>query len=151
LRTPLAKAHGGGGAVQPRLPEPMEERMSRLSDTQVMVLARAAQRNDGGVILPENLRGAAAVKLVRAPLERGLAREVAAKKNMPVWRRDEAGADYALKITRAGRQAVDLAQAGVDQPVPKPTPKERPRPGRHSRNAADAAKGVAAVEEPHAA
>ena len=32
----------------------------------------------------------------------GLVREVRAKAGMPVWRRDDAGQSYALKLTAAG-------------------------------------------------
>ena len=87
--------------------------MSQLSDSQVMVLAYAAQRDDGVVILPESLRGAAAVKVVKALLDRRLVQEIRAKKGTPAWRR---GADYGLKITRAGRQAIGLDQGGGDDP-----------------------------------
>ena len=87
--------------------------MSQLSDSQVMVLAHAAQRDDGVVILPETLRGAAAVRVVKALLDRRLVQEIRAKKDMPAWRR---GADYALKITRAGRQAIGFDQGGGDDP-----------------------------------
>src|SRR5215472_652415 len=91
----------------------MEERMSQLSDSQVMVLAHAAQRDDGVVILPDTLRGAAAVKVVKALLDRRLVQEIRAKKGTPAWPR---GADCALKITRAGRQAIGLDHGAGDDP-----------------------------------
>jgi len=78
-----------------------------------MVLAHAAQRDDGLVILPETLRGAAAVKVVKALLDRRLVQEIRAKKGTPAGRR---GADYGLKITRAGRQAIGLDHGGGDDP-----------------------------------
>ena len=89
--------------------------MSQLSDSQVMVLAHAAQRDDGVVILPESLRGAAAVKVVKALLDRRLVQEIRAKKGTPEWRSENRSA-YNLKITRAGRQAIGLDHGGGDDP-----------------------------------
>ena len=50
--------------------------MTRLSDTQAIILSAAAQRPDGNVLpLPGSLRGGAATKVVGALLSRGLIRE----------------------------------------------------------------------------
>src|SRR5690606_2383161 len=50
--------------------------MSKLSDTQAIILSAAAQRADGNVLpLPGSLRGGAATKVVAALLARGLIRE----------------------------------------------------------------------------
>ena len=50
--------------------------MTKLSDTQVIILSAAAQRADGNLLpLPGSLRGGAAAKVVGALLARGLARE----------------------------------------------------------------------------
>ena len=50
--------------------------MSKLSDTQAIVLSAASQRPDGNLLpLPGSLRGGAAAKVVAALLARGLARE----------------------------------------------------------------------------
>ena len=50
--------------------------MTKLSDTQAILLSAAAQRADGNLLpLPGSLRGGAAVKVVGALLARGLARE----------------------------------------------------------------------------
>ena len=50
--------------------------MSKLSDTQAMVLSAASQRRDGNLLpLPGSLRGGAAAKVVAALLARGFARE----------------------------------------------------------------------------
>ena len=51
--------------------------MTKLSDTQTIILAAAAQRPDGNILpLPGSLRGGAAGKVVTALLTRGLIREV---------------------------------------------------------------------------
>ena len=50
--------------------------MTKLSDTQAIILSAAAQRADGNLLpLPGSLRGGAATKVVGALLARGLTRE----------------------------------------------------------------------------
>jgi len=50
--------------------------MTKLSDTQVIILSAAAQRTDGNLLpLPGSLRGGAATKVVAALLACGLIRE----------------------------------------------------------------------------
>jgi hypothetical protein len=50
--------------------------MTKLSDTQSIILSAAAQRPDGNLLpLPGSLRGGAASKVVAALLARGLAAE----------------------------------------------------------------------------
>jgi hypothetical protein len=50
--------------------------MTKLSDTQTIILSAAAQRDDGNVLpLPGSLRGGAATKVVGALLSRGLIAE----------------------------------------------------------------------------
>ena len=51
-----------------------DDPMTKLSDTQSIILSAAAQRADGNVLpLPGSLRGGAATKVVAALLSRGLA------------------------------------------------------------------------------
>jgi hypothetical protein len=53
-----------------------DDPMTKLSDTQVIILSAAAQRDDGNVLpLPGSLRGGAATKVVGALLSRGLIAE----------------------------------------------------------------------------
>jgi hypothetical protein len=50
--------------------------MTKLSDTQSIILSAAAQRSDGNLLpLPSSLRGGAAIKVVTALLARDFARE----------------------------------------------------------------------------
>jgi hypothetical protein len=87
--------------------------MSKLSDTQLIVLSTAAQREDGIADLPDRLRGAAAVKVIKPLLTKGFVEEVLAKPSLPVWRRDEnEGQSLALVITRAGRAAINVEPDG---------------------------------------
>ena len=50
--------------------------MPKLTDTQLVMLSAAAQRGDGAVGLPENLKGAAAQKAAARLLREGLVEEV---------------------------------------------------------------------------
>ena len=79
---------------------------TRLTDTQLIVLSRAAQREDGAANLPEGITDKAAQKLAATLVRRELVREIRAKPGMPVWRRSEEGRSQALIITKLGRTAI---------------------------------------------
>jgi len=101
--------------------------MPKLSDTQLMLLSSATQR-DGLVVLPAKLKGGAATKVVRPLLARGLVNEVPSKPDMPAWRRDETeGQSYALVITRAGRKAINAEEEGEQPNEPSEKPARKPQ------------------------
>ena len=52
--------------------------MLKLTDTQLIILSAASQRNDGGVELPANGRGEAAQKVVDNLIRAGLLEDVSA-------------------------------------------------------------------------
>ena len=79
---------------------------TKLSTTQHLVLASACAHVDGLATRPTHLKPAQAVKVLAALIEAGLVREVRAKPEAPVWRHDEQGRAMAVKILKAGRQAV---------------------------------------------
>jgi hypothetical protein len=116
-----------------------------LSDTQLIILSAASQRDDHAVILPANLNGSAAKKVVDRLLKQNLLQELRAKDDMPVWRRGDDNRPYALRITEGGLKAIEVgavagapddnATSGPDDVVAvnKPTEtKEQPRSGRRS-------------------
>ena len=74
--------------------------MSRLTDTQLIILSSASQRDDRGVELPANVKGQAARKLVDKLIRAGLLEEVGAAGSLPIWRRDDDSGPIALRITR---------------------------------------------------
>lgn len=82
--------------------------MTKLSDTQLMVLSRAAARDDGVALVPEHLPKGAVIKVGTSLVRRKLMREVRAKPGMSGWRQDEHGRRTSLIITRAGRDAIGL-------------------------------------------
>jgi hypothetical protein len=60
----------------------------KLTDAQFAILNRAAQRGDRCLVAPKNLRGGAAQKVAAKLLAAGLVKEIKAKPEMAIWRRD---------------------------------------------------------------
>jgi hypothetical protein len=113
--------------------------MTKLSDTQLVILTAACQRtNQMALPLPEHLRGGAAQKVVSALLAKGLLAEVAAGRDDPVWRENEDGQGITLVATEAARDAL-----GIE-------PADGPTGARTAATAAGAAADSAAPQEPHA-
>ena len=82
--------------------------MLKLTDTQLIILSAASQRNDGGVELPANVRGEAAQKVVDNLSRAGLLEDVSAGGSLPVWRRDDLRGPVALRITKDGLKAIGI-------------------------------------------
>jgi hypothetical protein len=61
----------------------------KLTDTQLIVLSAAAQREDRCLVATKSLKGGAAQKCAAKLLAAGLVKKVKAKPGMPAWRRDE--------------------------------------------------------------
>jgi hypothetical protein len=90
--------------------------MARLTDTQLIILSAASQRDDRGVELPANLKGEAARKVVDKLISAGLLEQVRAGGSLPVWRRDDDSGPMALRITNSGLEALDVE----DEPTAAP-------------------------------
>jgi Protein of unknown function (DUF3489) len=82
--------------------------MPRLTDTQLIILSAASQRDDRGVDLPANLKGEASRKAVAKLIRASLLEEVRAGGSLPVWRRDDESGLMALRITKNGLEAIDI-------------------------------------------
>ena len=92
----------------------------KLSDTQHLILSSASQRTDHAAVLPANLKGGAAKKVVDKLLNEKLLQELRAKDEMPVWRRGDDSRPYSLRITKAGLRAIaveDGAEASDNSPA----------------------------------
>jgi hypothetical protein len=87
--------------------------MSKLTDTQLVTLSAASQREDRGIVLPPNLKGGVAQKFVAKLIELGFIEEIRARGDLPVWRRDEER-PMALRITKRGLKAIAADEAGDD-------------------------------------
>jgi hypothetical protein len=105
--------------------------MTKLSDTQAIILSAAAQRDGGNLLpLPGSLRGGAAVKVVGALLSRGLAREEVTDRTThadtamnTVWRNEDDGRAVLLKITPEGLAAIGVepaAETDFEPAAPEP-------------------------------
>jgi hypothetical protein len=98
----------------------------KLTDTQLVILSAASQREDRAVELPANLKGGAAHKVVGKLLTDGLLEEIRARGTLPMWRRNDKEQPLALRITKRGLKAIRVedepaeeADAGV---VPSASP-----------------------------
>ena len=90
--------------------------MARLTDMQLVILSAASQRDDRGVELPANLKGAAARKVADKLIRSGLLEEVRAAGSPPVWRRDDDSGPMALRITKTGLEAIGIDDVAVAAP-----------------------------------
>jgi len=106
--------------------------MTKLSDTQTIILSRAAQNEDRIALpLPENLRGGAATKVVSAMIAKGFLEEVDAdmRDGETIWSETGDGHGVTLVATDAGLAAIGIepdgantAPAGTtDAPTEEPT------------------------------
>ena len=120
--------------------------MSKLSDTQAIILSAASQRPDGNLLpLPGSLRGGAAAKVVAALLARGLAEERVLDRTTKadaalntVWRNLDDGRGVLLRDhrrrARRARHRADGAPAAAAQAARR-APADQ---GRRARSAAAA-------------
>jgi hypothetical protein len=105
-----------------------EPNMAKLADTQLIVLSKAAARDDGLAVVPEGLNKAAAAKVAASLVSRKLMRAVRSKPGMPVWREDAEGRGTSLVITREGRDAIGIEDSENDSSKEATGTKQR-RPG----------------------
>jgi hypothetical protein len=115
----------------------------KFSGTQVALIGAAAQRDDHLFASPEGRWKAAARRAASQLLAVGLAREVRARGEAPVWRydKDSQGA-FALKLTAAGAKAIAaVADDGKDGSQRRPddeveaAPRKDKRPARRNEEA----------------
>ena len=83
----------------------------KLNETQRALLGAAAQRGDHFFIFPDGRRLAAARQAANVLVAAGLAREVRARSEAPIWRRDkDSQCAFALKLTAAERRRSQLSR-----------------------------------------
>ena len=104
--------------------------MAKLTDTQLVILSAAAQRQDGTVLpLPKSLKikGGTATKTLEGLREKGLLNEKPATRNAAAWREGEDGRRMMLVIADAGLQAigVDADETTSNRPTPTKTRAKR--------------------------
>ena len=116
--------------------------MTKLSDTQAVILSAAAQSDGHNALpLPPNLRGGAAAKVVETMIVKGLIEEVDAnlRGSEPVWRETGDGHGVTLVATRTG-----LAAIGIEPEAPT-------GPARNTREGSKKAQLIAMLRRPEGA
>ena len=105
----------------------------KLTETQLIMLNAAAQRNDRCLVAAPNLKVATAQKIASRLIGSGLVREIRAKAGAPVWRRDDdAGLSYALRLTAAGANAIAIDESSEPGHVDDDNLGENVAPARSS-------------------
>jgi hypothetical protein len=99
----------------------------RLTDTQLMFLSGASQRDDHAIEISADRAGAAR-NMIGKLLSGRLIEEVPAGGALPVWRRDEAEGSFALSITPKG-----LAAIAVDDKTATAPSARKPKPAATSK------------------
>jgi hypothetical protein len=103
--------------------------MTKLSDTQLVILSTACQRPDRLVLpLPDRLKGGAAAKVIESLAAKGLIAEVDAKRGDPVWRDTGDGHGVTLVATEAALLALGIEEA--TPPAKPPQARQKPTKGR---------------------
>jgi hypothetical protein len=88
--------------------------MSKLSDTQLVILSAACQRPDLSVYpLATKLSGGAAAKVLNGLLSKGLIKEIQAKRDDTVWREDTKRGRLTLKGTKSAFAALGIEADGT--------------------------------------
>ena len=127
----------------------------KLTDTQLVLLSKASQREDHAVQLPANLKGGAAQKMVGKLLSEGLLEEIRARGELPVWRRTDEEGPRALRITKRGLQAIQADESDAssvealkDSNPQPPAKKKRPlgRPKSQSNEKCESDKPAQAAK-----
>ncbi len=124
--------------------------MPKLTDTQLVFLSAAAQREDGAVLpLPRSLKvkGAAVTKTLESMRKQGLLEERPDAPDTEAWREAEDGRRMMLVITDAGRQAID---SGSDLRSSKPATASKAQPRKRRGRSASKSAAAKSKGEPSA-
>jgi Protein of unknown function (DUF3489) len=115
----------------------------KLTDAQFAMMSAAGQRKDRCLSAPATIKGAALSKIGVKLAKLGLAREIGAKAGAPIWRRDEAGQGYALKLTAAGLKAIAVDEESQDTIKPSEAPQPQVKEGAGPDEGGHPARAVA--------
>ncbi|HVY21188.1 MAG TPA: DUF3489 domain-containing protein [Bauldia sp.] len=103
--------------------------MTKLSDSQLVILGKACERLDGAVYpVTTKLNGGALAKVLTSLLTKGLIKEVRAKRDETVWRQDDEERNLTLYATPAAYKALGIEQddggaTNTAAPPSEPKPK----------------------------
>ena len=115
--------------------------MSKLTDTQLVILSTAARRDDGASLpLPKSLKlqGGAVNHVLKSLLKKGLLNEQPAGRDGAAWRESKDGRRQTLVITAAGRAAIGVAADKQSESQPaRITPRGAKRSAVRRRKASE--------------
>jgi len=107
--------------------------MTKLTDTQLIILGNACERPDGAVYpLTTKLKGGAVTKVLSSLIGKGLLKEVRAKRDETEWRRDDEDRPLTLYATPAAYHALGIEQ---DVSAPETAASEKPKRSRVAKGA----------------
>ena len=112
----------------------------KLTDTQLIILSAASQREDHGVELSAKLIGGTPRKVVRKLLAENLLEEIPALGSLPVWRSQKDEGPLALRITDLGLEAIAIKNAAPAAEPAGRAPEPRRALARTGRGASKARK-----------
>ncbi len=92
--------------------------MTQLTDTQLVLLSSASQRDDRLIPLPDRLRGAVLDRLAGKLIAIGLATKSEVGAADPIWWRDDDDKAIGLTITSDGLRALGIEPEGHDASPP---------------------------------
>lgn len=92
--------------------------MSKLNDTQLVLLSNAANRDDVALTRSSKLKSDAAEKAVAGLLSRRLVKSVPKSGSLPLWQKGADGEPLSLVITDKGLEAIGIGRGDPDQPPP---------------------------------
>ena len=86
--------------------------MTKLTDTQLIILGKACERPDGAVypLTTTKLNGGAVTKVLSSLIGKGLLKEAGAKRDETVWRLDDEDRPLTLYATPAAFKALGIEQ-----------------------------------------
>ena len=122
--------------------------MPKLTDTQLVILSTARQRDDGAALpLPKSvkLQGGAVNHFLKSLLNKGLFAEQPAGHDAAAWRESTDGQRLMLVITDAGRAAIGVPAKGQSEPTASITSRGSKRSAGR-RLGASKSKGASAPE-----
>jgi hypothetical protein len=125
----------------------------RLTDTQLIILSAASQREDRLAELPASMAPNQVPKVVGKLVASGLLEEIAALPGLPIWRRDDDERPLVLRVTDKGLEAIAAGDAGQSKPAGREegrTPERASTPKDHSdKPGKKTAKGKGTSEAQH--
>lgn len=109
--------------------------MTKLSDTQLVLLSTAAKRDDGVLTRPAKSHPPALAKALQNLLSLGLIRREPATPSIAAWGDDQDGNRYALRITKEGLEAIGVEPDAEPSKEREPTKQPRSNSKRAAPNA----------------